>query len=269
MSGTDAQEPGGAPQGDGSHKGTGSEGWKPPTDGSWLPKVRVDELIAGAKAEATRAVEQTAKLAAEVQALKDAAQQRQAPKPLSRAELNQLVADGKVTQEAADAEWERQVIDTATTRARQAARDEGTQREREATVGRQLEEYRGLIPEAWEIGSKERAKAAKEYRYLTETLGQTDSKATEVAALRAAFGDPEAIKASRSTGRSGPAETHSEVGGAERAGDGGKDDAEGPPKGLDTRRKAYYEQQIQKGRYADWKAVREELKYSRPRVARA
>lgn len=268
MSGTDGQEPGGAPQGDGSHKGTGSEGWTPPRDGSWLPKVRVDELIAGAKAEAARAAEQTAGLRAEMQALKDAVQQKSAPKPLSRADLNQLVADGKVTQEAADAEMERQVIDTATTKARQVASDVVTQREREGLVTRELDEYRGLIPAAWETGSKERAKVEAEYRYLVGKLGYPDSKATEVAALRAAFGDPELIKASRSTGRSGPAETHSEVGGAER-GEGGKSDADSPPKGLAASHKAYYEKQIQRGLYADWNAVREELKFSRPKVARA
>ena len=258
----------GAPPGDGSHKGSGSEGWKPPTDGSWLPKVAVDELVNRHKDRASAEAAEAARLRAENEALKAHRAAADKPKPLTRTELNQLVADGKVTQEAADAEWERQVVDTATSNARQAARDEGAQRELEQTISAQLEEYRGLIPEAWEAGSKERARVAKEFRYLTEKLGSPNSQATEIAALRAAFGDPEAIKASRSTGRHGPAETHGEVGGAER-GEGATKDGDGAPKGLDARQKAHYEKLIAQGHYPDWKAVREELKFSRPKAARA
>ena len=247
-----------APPGSGSQKDKGSDGWKPPSDGSWLPKVRVDEMVSDLKGQLARQAE-------EVKALKDAQAKQAEPKPFTRAELNQLVADGKVTQDAADALYDKQVVERATKEAKEAAGTVVTQREHEAVVTAQLEEYRGLLPEAWETGSKERAKVAKEYRYLVEKLGYPDSKATEVAALRAAFGDPDTIKASRSTGRSGPGETHEEVGGAERT-DGGDSSTDGPPKGLAARQKAYYESMISKGHYKDWAAVREELKFA---VARA
>ena len=247
-----------APPGSGSQKDKGSDGWKPPSDGSWLPKVRVDEMVNDLKGRLARTSE-------EVQALKDAQAKQAEPKPFTRAELNQLVADGKVTQDAADATMDRQLVERATKEAKSAAGAEVAQRERESVVTAQLDEYRGLLPEAWETGSKERAKAAKEYRYLVEKLGYPDTKATEVAALRAAFGDPEAIKASRSTGKSGPGETHEEVGGAERD-EGGKGDTDGAPKDLTPRQKSHYESMISKGHYKDWAAVREELKF---RVARA
>jgi len=252
-----------APPGDGSQKGDG--GWKPPSDGSWLPKVRVDEMVNEAKGAAARAAEESARLRAENEALKADKAKPQDAKPVSRAELNQLVADGKITQDAADAHWERQVVDTAERRAREAARGEVQGQQRELTVKRQLEEYRTLVPAAWEVGARERAKAEKEFKALVE-MGFPDNKTTEVAALRAAFGDPEVIRASRSTGRTGPGEAHVEIGGGERPGESGAD-ADGVPKGLTEREKAHYQNLINRGVVKDWKAVAEERKFAKAKQA--
>ena len=259
-SGTDAP-PG---SGDGSDKGTG--GWKPPSDGSWLPKVRVDEMVSTARGEATRATEEAARLRAENEALKATKAAAEAPKPVSRAELNQLVADGKITQDAADAHWERQVVETAKTEAAKAARGAVEGQQRESVVVRQLDEFRTLVPTAWEAGSKERAKAEKEFKALV-AMGFPDNKVTEVAALRAAFGDPEVIRAARATGKTGPGETHVEVGDGERPGSDAGAGADGKPKGLTQREETYYTERISRGIYKDWKAVAEERKFAKAKQA--
>ena len=240
-------------------------GWKPPSDGSWLPKVRVDEMVNTARGEAATQAAEAARLRAENETLKAAKAQAEAPKPVSRAELKQLVEDGKITQDAADAHWEKQVLDAAEKRGREAARGEVEGQQRELTVNNQLAEFKTLVPAAWATGSKERAKAEKEFSAL-RAMGFPDNKVTEVAALRAAFGDPEVIRASRSTGRNGPGETFDEVGGGDR-GESGGEQADGKPKGLDARQEAHYTKLIQRGVYKDWKAVAEELKPAKAKQA--
>ena len=248
---------------DGSQKGDGE--WKPPSDGSWLPKVRVDEMVNDAKGQASRAAAEAAELRTRVAALEAEKAAPKPEKPVSRSELNQLVADGKITQDAADAHWERQVVETAKREGRAAAADEVAGARRAETVTRQLDEYRQLMPAAWEVGAKERAKVEKEFKALV-AMGFPDNKVTEVAALRAAFGDPEVIRASRSTGKTGPGETHVDVGGGDRPG-AGATDADGAPKGLTDREKSYYTDKINRGIYKDWKAVTEERKFAKAKQA--
>lgn len=249
--------------GSGSQRGEG--GWKPPSDGSWLPKVRVDEMVNDAKGTAARATEEAARLRAENEALKASKAKAEEPKPLSRAELNQLVEDGKITQEAADTHWEKQIREDAKREARVAAADEVTGRQREQSVKAQIEEYKVLVPAAWEPGSKERAKAEREFKALVE-MGFPDSKVTEVAAMRAAFGEPSVIRAARATGRTGPGETHADVGGGDRPGEGGSEDGEAP-KDLSAREKAHYQNLINRGIVKDWKAVSEERKFVKAKQA--
>ncbi len=255
--GTDAP-PGGD---DGSDK---DGGWKPPSDGSWLPKVRVDEMVNEAKGAATREAAEAARLRSELEAERAKTAKASEPRPVSRAELNQLVADGKITQDAADAHWEKTVVETAERKARAAAADEVVGRERSAVVKNQLAEYRKLIPEAWTPGSKERAKCEKEFAALIG-IGFPDNAVTEAAALRAAFGDPEVIRASRSTGRNGPGETFDEVGGGER-GESGASSADGKPKGLTAREEAHYSKLVNMGNMT-WKQVTEERKFAKAKQA--
>ena len=199
------------------------------------------------------------------QAAKKPVEQSPPEKVFSRAELRGLVDEGKITQEAADAYLDKQAEERITQKVTATVTAKLTDGQRAATVEQVLGEYRALVPAAWEEGSKERAKVAKEFKALV-ALGAPDNKVTEAAALRAAFGDPEVIRESRATGRRGPGETHVETGGGDKPGAGdGKDD--GPPKGLDVTKAAYYQKQIDKGIYPDWKAVRTELAYKPPKRA--
>jgi hypothetical protein len=246
---------------DGSQEGDG--GWKPPSDGSWLPKVRVDEMVNSARGEAATQAAEAARLRAENEALKAKQTAAETPKPLSRADLKTLVDDGKITQEAADAHWEKQIKEDAKREAREAARGEVEGRERESVVNNQLAEFKTLVPAAWAAGSKERAKAEREFAAL-RSMGFPDNKTTEVAALRAAFGDPEVIRVARGLGRSGPGESHVEVGGGERPEE--QANADGKPKGLTTREEAHYQNLINRGIVKDWKAVSEERKFAKAKA---
>ena len=246
----------------GSQKGDGE--WKPPSDGSWLPKVRVDEMVSDAKGTASRAVEEANRLRVEL----DAERAKQAKpadvKPVSRAELKLLVDDGKITQDAADAIWEKQIYETAERKAETKAVAVVAGQQRDLMVRQQLKEYRDLVPAAWEVGAKERAKVEREYKALV-ALGLPENQVTDVAALRAALGDPEVIRASRSTGKNGPGEAHVEVGGGERPGEGTAD-ADGKPKGLTPREEAHYQNLINRGVVKDWKAVTEERKFAKAKA---
>ena len=251
---------------DGSDGSQGEDGgWKPPSDGSWLPKVRFDEAVGAARSEAATHAAEAARLRAEVETLKAGKAAAEAPKPVTRAELRALVDEGKITQDAADAHWDKQVLDAAEKRGREAARGEVEGREREQSVNNQLVEYKTLIPAAWAVGSKERAKAEREFAAL-RAMGLPDNKVTEVAALRAAFGDPAVIRASRSTGRNGPGETFDEFGGGDR-GESGGNNADGRPKGLTPRQEAHYTNLIGRGVYKDWNAVAAELKPAKVKQA--
>ena len=222
-------------------------------------------MVNTARGEAASQAAEAARLRAENEALKAQKAKAEEAKPISRAELKQLVEDGKITQEAADAHWDKQILDAAEKRGREAARGEVEGRERESVVNNQLAEYKTLIPAAWTTGSKERARAEREFAAL-RAMGMPDNKVTEVAALRAAFGDPAAIKAARSTGRNGPGETFAEVGdGDGRPGNGA--DADGKPKGLTPRQEAHYTNLIGRGVYRDWKQVTEELKPAKAKQA--
>ena len=221
-------------------------------------------MVNTARGEAASQAAEAARLRAENEALKASKAAAEAPKHISRTELKALVEDGKITQEAADAHWEKQIRDDAKRDAREAARSEVAGQQREQKVNLQLEEFKALVPTAWEAGSKDRTKAEREFKALLD-VGFPDNKATEVAALRAAFGDPAVIRASRSTGRNGPGETFNEVGGAERG--EGAADADGKPKGLTPRQEAHYTNLIGRGVYKDWKAVAEELKPAKAKQA--
>jgi hypothetical protein len=178
-------------------------------------------------------------------------------KPPTRAELLELVEARELTQEQADALWEKQIIDKATRAAATETTRTVSAEERARRVESELSGYKELVPDVWIDGSPERAKVAKEFEHLVG-LGQSRTKETEAAALRAAFGPLETLRASK-TARSGPSDTHSETGGSKPPADAGKD----PLKGLSAREKDHYESKIRQGIYADWNAVKEELKFRR------
>jgi len=183
----------------------------------------------------------------------------------TRAELLAAVKENLISQEQADAVWEKQIADRATSQALAGAKQLTANETLSVRVNDQLTSYRELVPDAWVDGSDDRKKVEAEFKHLV-SLGHPSTPATEAAAMRAAFGDIAALKLAKNA-KPGAKDSHQEVGGGKP--DGKHDDAKDPVKGLDARKRAYYEEGIKRGRYKDWAAVREELKFARPRSARA
>ena len=242
-----AAPPAGESQGDGG---------KAPGD-DWVSKKQFLAALSNASATAEQ-------LRAENAALKAAQSKATETKPPTRVELQSLVNAGELTQEQADAIWDKQLVERAKREAVAEIDKTHGARERQSRVKADLLGYKELVPEAWVEGSPERAKAMKEFKYLTD-LGDPSTEETEAKALRAAFGDIEALRASKSA-RSGPADTHSETGGSKPpSGGGGKNDV---LKTLSAREKDYYETKIKQGIYRDWKAVAAELEFANPAARR-
>lgn len=197
-------------------------------------------------------------LTRENQELRAAQTKKEEPKPPTRAELLRLVATGDLNQEQADALWEKQIVERSKREAAAEVAQGMGAHQRDGLVQAELSGYKELVPAAWEQGSEEHTKAAKEYAHLVK-MGDAPGLTTEAKALRAAFGDIETLRQSKSA-RPGPADTHSETGGGKPSGGGTKD----PIKGLTPVQKDYYEKGIKAGRYPKgWDDVKEELKFAR------
>lgn len=198
-------------------------------------------------------------LQARITELEAGAKVAPAVKPATRAELLSFVADGDITQEQADTMWEKQIVERAKSEFAKASGATVLQ----SKVESELSGYRELVGDAWVVGSPERAKVEKEFNHLIN-LGYPNTKETEAAALRSAFGDLSALRASK-TAKFGPSDTHEEIGGNRQPDGGSKKDV---LKGLSAREKEHYEMGIKHGRYANWKEVEAELAYAKPGARR-
>lgn len=255
---TDSTGAGGESKDDPSKSGaahsTGeSQGDSSPGDG-YVKKSQMIAALNSATAKTDAAMAKAEALERELAEMKAA----KAPKPPTREELRQLVESGNLTQDAADAVYEKHLIEKVKREAVAEVGQTTSAQERARKVAADLQGYKDLVPEVWVDGSEERVKVGKEFDYLV-SLGYPKTPETEAAALRAAYGSLEILRASK-TARTGPADTHAETGGGDRPTEGTKD---GPPKGLTAAQRDYYDKGIKQGRYADWKAVTEELKFAK------
>ena len=176
-------------------------------------------------------------------------------KPATRGELNQMVAAGTLTQEQADKIFEDQIVDRVTRAAQATASTTVSATERNRTLAAEVKEYETLVPEAWEAGSPERAKAEKEFNRLV-ARGMPSDGLTELVALQTAFGPLEVLRAAASA-KGGSEETHAETGGYRPGKGSGTED--GAPKGLTPQQHKHYSRLIDQGTYKDWKEVKAEL----------
>ena len=235
--------------------------FKPPKDGSWLPRDRVKEMIATAvkkaKDEFSAQIEERTKAQKDAEAVKPAQQ-------YTRAQLSEFVEAGRLTQEAADSIYERQIEDRATRKAVEEATKAVASQHQQLSVAERMAEFQGLVPDAWEEGTPEREQVAAAYAALKATGIKGTKDELELAALIAAFGEPAKIRKARGLGRSGPSESFEDSGssgGRRRQGSDG--DEEGIPRGITPKQREHYEKGIAAGRYKGWADVREELKYAR------
>lgn len=232
------------------------DGGKPPGD-EMISKRQFTAALNHATRETDSLKQQVAELQAKLQH-KD----EDTRKPATRAELRKMVEGGDLTQDQADAIYDKQVRDEVKREAASVAGRVLSEHGVAQRIESQLSAYKTLVPEVWDKTSEEYVKAMKEYQELV-SLGQPATDATQLAALRNVYGDVETLRASK-TARRGSTETHSETGGHRPGGDGGGN-KDGALKDLSPRQRQHYEGLISRGVYPDWKAVAEELKHAGPR----
>lgn len=241
-----------------AHLAGESRGDEPPGDG-FVKKSQFIAALNNATAKTDEAIAEAAKLRQELEAMKTRATEK---KPPTRDELLDLVRSGDLTQGQADALWEKQLTEKITGKVVAEVGTAAGAQERARKVDAELKAYQEVVPEVWVNGSEEHTKVAKEFNYLVTQLGYPKTKETEAAALRVAFGAVDVLRASK-TARTGPADTHAETGGGTKPAAG---EADGAPKSLNAEQRDYYEKGIKAGRYKDWAAVKEELKFANSRA---
>jgi len=248
----------GADTGDGATGGgsgeTESKKFVPPSDGSWIPKVRHDEAV---NAERARLARVEAELAALKQAQAKPADTQ--VKRYTRAELNAAVAANQITSDQSDEMWATQIREDAKREAKAEVNIAVRAERAQERVDTDLEEYKRLDPTIMEEGSESRQRVQQEFNYLVE-LGNPRNTKTELQAVRAALGPIDKLRTAKSARRE--TESHEETGSAGQ----GSQRRSGPKTAwdaLENRQKAYYESAIRNGLYKDKAAVEAELKFTR------
>jgi hypothetical protein len=264
MTGSTSAGSDGKPDGraDDSAAATGSQGDGGKGSGDMVPK---SQFLAALKSAEQKREQEAAMLRGEIEQLRAAVQGTDSTvkKPPTRAELQTLVESGDITQVQADQAWEKQVREEARREGAAAADRVMREQKHMDLIHAELSGYKALVPQVWEPGTEERLKVEKEFNHLV-SLGQPKTQETEAAALRAAFGDLDTLRAATSS-RPGPADTHSETGGGQRPSGGGGGDG---VKGLTAAQRDYYEAGIKAGRYENWAAVKAELEFKPSKSAR-
>lgn len=226
----------------------------PPKDGSWLPKVRVDEMVGTAKdaaREANEALKVERQRNADLQAKMDTTIQPN--KTYTRADLAQLVEGEQLTQVQADQLWDKQLEEKFEKRLDQKLNETINTSNVNTRVDNDLNQYKAEIPDLMQAGEN-RTKVENEYKYLL-SIGNPDSTITELAAVRSVFGPLDKLKQSKAAL---DLETHQETGG----GNSGITKGKSFEDTLTARQKVHYEKGIEMGLYKNWKEVEDEMKFS-------
>jgi hypothetical protein len=142
------------------------------------------------------------------------------PKVWTRAQLRAAVSDQTIDEDQMEEIWAKQVAYQAACAADERVEARDRARTTEDVVRTDTAKYIESHPDIKTIGTPDWNKLKSEYDYLVDSLGYPDNKATELAAMRAAFGPPDRIKESTARRRQASAETTSSQAGA---GGGGGD----------------------------------------------
>jgi len=182
-------------------------------------------------------------------------EEQQTQKEMSWEELENGIAEGKWSRAQA------QEYKDKMTEQRLAKKFEEQERQKMAStrILSEIGQYQQLIPEVMQPGSEERAKYEREYAYMVRELGMPKNHATELAAVRAAFGDVETVKTRRAskhvtTEQEPFMETHT----AQRQ----KSNVKSFKDTLQPWEREGYERLIKNHVYKDWKEVEEEQKWA-------
>lgn len=227
-------------QGDGQHE---------PVPHGHVPLERLNEVID----ERNNAREALARSQGNLEAMQSQPATRAEPpaaQQYTREQLTAAVDTGQISQVEADRIHDSQTEVRITKHIRNEVAANAIAVTSAQSVGDELNRYRAADPTIDEIGSESRNRLEKEYAYLTGKGGSPRSSATELAALRAVFGDADTLA------QRGTRDTHTETGGA-GGGSGGSPDTSNWAKGMPAKNKRYYSDQIAKGYYTEKSAQQE------------
>jgi len=234
---------------------------KAPSEAKTVPYDRFKEVNDDKKASLAR----EARLQQEVDTLKVQNKGGQEAPPQTREELQQLVTDGKMTQQAAQDIIDQQFFDKTQKAAADAAVAAVQQNSQEERMKAKFAAYEKAHPEAWQAGSDKANQVKTRYNELVAD-GLPANEATELTALKMEFGSPQSPRAIKP-------ETQFQHGGGD-SGVYSQDDiprGDGIPAGLaekmTPRQTTWYKNLVALGDY-DWDKVEKELEYNNPERAK-
>ncbi len=209
----------------------------PPSDGSWVPRSRLDSVL-----------QDVGRLNAQLAVSEASAPRAVAAALPTHEEIRSQLDNGDITEAQADDIRERRVLQNVQQQVSVSTVDSvRTQR-----LNDELAAYVREVPDVSQQGSDSFNHVQTAYRQMVDEDGLPDTSGTQVAAMRQVLGPLTAMQAKKK------AEPYTEEGG----GDGGGGDQ--APKtlfdGLDSGRRSFYEEGIRQGRYENRDAVEKELK---------
>jgi hypothetical protein len=180
-----------------------------PTDPVVEPEPKPDPMESQLAEERERRIRLEERLAVQQETPPPAAEPP--PKEFTRAELRTAREDGKIDEDQLEEIW--------STQQRSAIRRDTEElldkRDRDRTainvVETETQKYHEAYPDITDVKSDAWAKVKSEYDFLVK-IGNPDSKATELMALRSALGNPTRVRERTSQLRETPKETSSGVG---------------------------------------------------------
>lgn len=235
-----------------------------PAERKTIPKERFDQVWARTK----KAEERLQQLQADLQREREekirleerarAKEEQQTQQEWTWEQLDGFIAEGKITQAQAR-DYKDKMLEQ-----RIARKYEQQVQEKESTshVLGEIRQYQQLVPDSMTHGSENRLRYEREFNYLVRN-GAPKNHITELAACRAAFGDPETIRARNTTKKvitpKEPfMETHSPSQSTKQPNKSFKDT-------LSAEKVRHYERMMNAGIVKDWKAV-EALEKWEPKV---
>jgi len=250
----------------------------PPTDGSWVPRNRANEMVDKEREKNTQIQglynterEENIRLKEQLRTATEVKKPTQKPVLYTRAELNKGVEDNLISQAQADQIYDAQQEEKMDLRFKDLE-SEITQNVSTSTiVNMQYDEYLSLEPDLLVAGSDIHKKLKAEFNRLAVTFGvpkpnTPENTKMELAAMEGVCGKLDALRTVKKNDITYKNRETSEE--TESYGDTDlKDDAEGKiAKSVDKSTREYYRDMIKKGFYKNWTEVGEELKYANKRI---
>lgn len=205
--------------------------------------------------------ERAARLEGELEALKRTPAKPETattPPRYTAAQLQAMLDEGKATVGQVFAYQEETLKQELQAQVEKKVSETLSTHQRGNTVQQEIQEYRSLVPEALQAGTPENQRLVREMNYLVSLGHDGNDQRTALIAARAAFGDPESLKTKRAakaipTGRDTMQDT--------TASGKPKPSEKDPLKDLTARQRQHYQHMIDRGVYAGWAEVKEELAF--------